>query len=88
SHESEVILKEGIKESELQWAPRNQGNRNGDVPKRIVPVETTANALVVQDGIGGCDWSFQAEEGPTDFALIVGSLFLNETLIYCQLCGI
>ncbi|GJT50110.1 putative ribonuclease H-like domain-containing protein [Tanacetum coccineum] len=33
-------------------APRNQGNRNGDVSKRIVPIETPANALVVQDGIG------------------------------------
>ncbi|GJY86718.1 putative ribonuclease H-like domain-containing protein [Tanacetum coccineum] len=32
-------------------APRNQGNRNGDAPRRIVPVETPANALVVQDGI-------------------------------------
>ncbi|GJX57573.1 ribonuclease H-like domain-containing protein [Tanacetum coccineum] len=52
-------------------APRNQGNRNGDVSRRIVPVETPANALVVQDGIGGYDWSFQAEEGPTDFALMV-----------------
>ncbi|GKC19472.1 hypothetical protein Tco_1021622 [Tanacetum coccineum] len=61
------------KESKLQWqrkAPRNQGNRNGDVSRRIVPVETPANALVVQDGIGGYDWSFQAEEGPTDFALM------------------
>ncbi|GJY04619.1 ribonuclease H-like domain-containing protein [Tanacetum coccineum] len=51
-------------------APRNQGNRNGDAPRRIVPVETPANALVVQDGIGGYDWSYQAEEGPTDFALM------------------
>ncbi|GKD35981.1 ribonuclease H-like domain-containing protein [Tanacetum coccineum] len=50
-------------------APRNQGNRNGDAPRRIVPVETPANALVVQDGIGGYDWSFQAEEGITNFAL-------------------
>ncbi|GJY21711.1 ribonuclease H-like domain-containing protein [Tanacetum coccineum] len=33
-------------------APRNQGNRNADAPRRIVPVETPANALVVQDGIG------------------------------------
>ncbi|GKA28150.1 ribonuclease H-like domain-containing protein [Tanacetum coccineum] len=32
-------------------APRNQGNRNRDAPRRIVPVETYANALVVQDGI-------------------------------------
>ncbi|GJV03886.1 ribonuclease H-like domain-containing protein [Tanacetum coccineum] len=51
-------------------APRNQGNRNGDAPRRIVLVETPANALVVQDGIGGYDWSYQAEEGPTDFALM------------------
>ncbi|GJX46223.1 ribonuclease H-like domain-containing protein [Tanacetum coccineum] len=51
-------------------APRSQGNRNGDPPKRILPVETPANVLVVQDGIGGYDWSFQAKEGPTDFALM------------------
>ncbi|GJZ38204.1 ribonuclease H-like domain-containing protein [Tanacetum coccineum] len=51
-------------------APRNQGNRNGDAPRRIIPIETPVNALVVQDGIGGYDWSYQAEEGPTNFALI------------------
>ncbi|GJR27611.1 putative ribonuclease H-like domain-containing protein [Tanacetum coccineum] len=51
-------------------APRNQVNRNGDAPRRIVPVETPANAMVVQDGIGGYDWSFQAEEGITNFALM------------------
>ncbi|GJU08639.1 hypothetical protein Tco_1125069 [Tanacetum coccineum] len=34
-------------------APRNQGNRNGDGPRRNAPVDTsTTNALVVQDGIG------------------------------------
>nr|GEY14302.1 hypothetical protein [Tanacetum cinerariifolium] len=44
-------------------APRNQGNRNRDDPTRNAPVDTsTTNALVVQDGIGGYDWSFQAEE--------------------------
>ncbi|GJW86078.1 putative ribonuclease H-like domain-containing protein [Tanacetum coccineum] len=48
-------------------APRNYGKRNGDSPRRIVPVETPTNALVVQDGIGGYDWSFQAEEGITNF---------------------
>ncbi|GJR83286.1 ribonuclease H-like domain-containing protein [Tanacetum coccineum] len=48
--------------------PRNQGNRNRDASRRIVPVETPANALVVQDRIGGYDWSFQAEEGITNFA--------------------
>ncbi|GJT61886.1 hypothetical protein Tco_1005419 [Tanacetum coccineum] len=33
-------------------------------------VETPANALVVQDGIGAYDWSFQAEEDITNFALM------------------
>ncbi|GKC41008.1 ribonuclease H-like domain-containing protein [Tanacetum coccineum] len=64
-------------------APRNQGNRNGDVPRRIVPVETPANALVVQDGIGGYDWSFQAEEGPTDFVLMA-HLSLEATIVVHQ----
>ncbi|GJX99998.1 ribonuclease H-like domain-containing protein [Tanacetum coccineum] len=49
--------------------PRNQGNRNGDNPRRVVPVETSVNALVVADRMG-YDWSYQAEEGPTNFALI------------------
>ncbi|GKA68793.1 hypothetical protein Tco_0768710, partial [Tanacetum coccineum] len=35
-------------------------------------VETPANALVVTDGMG-YDWSYQAEEGPTDFTLIAYS---------------
>ncbi|GJU92449.1 ribonuclease H-like domain-containing protein [Tanacetum coccineum] len=34
-------------------APRNQGNRNRDNTRRVVQVETPANALVVQDGIVG-----------------------------------
>ncbi|GKB08205.1 ribonuclease H-like domain-containing protein [Tanacetum coccineum] len=50
--------------------PRNQENLNRDAPRRNAPVDTsTTNALVVQDGIGGYDWSFQAEEGLTNFAL-------------------
>ncbi|GJR53792.1 ribonuclease H-like domain-containing protein [Tanacetum coccineum] len=52
-------------------APRNQRNRNGYGPKRNAPVDiSTTNALVVQDRIGGYDWSFQAEEGITNFALM------------------
>ncbi|GJW66382.1 ribonuclease H-like domain-containing protein [Tanacetum coccineum] len=52
-------------------APRNQGNRNGDGPRRNALVDTsTTNALVVQDGIDGYDWSFQAEEGIKNFALM------------------
>ncbi|GJX72066.1 putative ribonuclease H-like domain-containing protein [Tanacetum coccineum] len=42
-------------------APRNQGNRNGDAPRRIVPVETPANALVVQDGICGSSSSSSSD---------------------------
>ncbi|GJS44303.1 hypothetical protein Tco_0569346 [Tanacetum coccineum] len=56
---------------EIVGFDKKKGNRSGDVPRRIVPVKTPANALVVQDGIGGYDWSFQAEEKPTNFALIV-----------------
>ncbi|GKB74341.1 putative ribonuclease H-like domain-containing protein [Tanacetum coccineum] len=52
-------------------APRNQGNKNRYNPRRNAPVDTsTTNALVVQDGIGGYDWSFQAEDGITNFALM------------------
>ncbi|GJS82643.1 ribonuclease H-like domain-containing protein [Tanacetum coccineum] len=51
-------------------APRNQVNRNRDAPRRIIPVETPANSLLVQDGIGGYDWSSQAEEGITNLALM------------------
>ncbi|GJR84604.1 putative ribonuclease H-like domain-containing protein [Tanacetum coccineum] len=36
-------------------APRNQGNRNGDTPRRVVPMETPANALVVQAGMSAKD---------------------------------
>ncbi|GJY89089.1 putative ribonuclease H-like domain-containing protein, partial [Tanacetum coccineum] len=52
-------------------APRNQGNRNGDGPRRNPLVDTsTTNALIVQDGIGGYDWSFLAIEGITNFVLM------------------
>ncbi|GJV27773.1 ribonuclease H-like domain-containing protein [Tanacetum coccineum] len=53
-------------------APRNQENRGREINRRTVTVETpTKNALVAQDGIGGYDWSYQAEEEhPTNFALM------------------
>nr|GEV57216.1 putative ribonuclease H-like domain-containing protein [Tanacetum cinerariifolium] len=43
--------------------------------RRIVPVETsTSNALVSQcDGTGSYDWSYQAEEEPTKFAIMAFS---------------
>ncbi|GKE42032.1 hypothetical protein Tco_1469316, partial [Tanacetum coccineum] len=41
--------------------------------RRVVPVETTtSNAFVTYDGFG-YDWSDQAEEGPTNFALMAYS---------------
>nr|GEZ36710.1 hypothetical protein [Tanacetum cinerariifolium] len=53
-------------------APKNQRNINRDNTRRAVPVETPTNALIVTDEMG-YDWSYQAEEGPTDFALMAFS---------------
>nr|GEW04992.1 hypothetical protein [Tanacetum cinerariifolium] len=46
--------------------------RNKDTQRRTVLVETsTSNALVPQcDGVGSYDWSFQADEEPTNYALM------------------
>ncbi|GJY32797.1 ribonuclease H-like domain-containing protein [Tanacetum coccineum] len=69
-------------------APRNQGNRNRDASRRVVPVETPTNALVVQDGICGYDWSFQADEGITNIALMAytsqgsSSLSSSDSLVH------
>ncbi|GJX13276.1 hypothetical protein Tco_0205034 [Tanacetum coccineum] len=54
-------------------APRSQEKRNRENTKRVVPVETTSsNALVSCDG-SSYDWSDQAKEGPTNFALMAYS---------------
>ncbi|GKC52193.1 proline-rich receptor-like protein kinase PERK9 [Tanacetum coccineum] len=54
-------------------APRNQDNNNKQISRRSVPVETsTSTALLSCDGLGGYDWSDQAEEGPT-YALMAFS---------------
>nr|GEU97754.1 hypothetical protein [Tanacetum cinerariifolium] len=51
-----------------------QGSRNvaAKPQRRNVPVETsTSNALVSQcDGVGSYDWNFQADEEPTNYALM------------------
>ncbi|GKB35580.1 ribonuclease H-like domain-containing protein, partial [Tanacetum coccineum] len=54
-------------------APKNQEKKNREITRRVVPVETTtSNALVSCDG--SCyDWSDQADEGPTNFALMAYS---------------
>ncbi|GKB12534.1 putative ribonuclease H-like domain-containing protein, partial [Tanacetum coccineum] len=66
------IHPDDLEEMDLR-APRNQENRNRENTRRVVPVETTtSNALVSCDG-SGYDWSDQAEEGPTNFALMAYS---------------
>ncbi|GJW15225.1 hypothetical protein Tco_0019358 [Tanacetum coccineum] len=70
----------GLEEIDLRWqmamltmrarAPKNQENMNKE-NTRSVPVETTtSNALISCDGLGDYDWGDQAEEGPTNFALM------------------
>ncbi|GJV68841.1 ribonuclease H-like domain-containing protein, partial [Tanacetum coccineum] len=55
-------------------APRNQDSRNKEPTRRTVPVEeTTSNALVSQCDGFNYDWSDQAEESPTNFALMAYS---------------
>nr|GEY17953.1 hypothetical protein [Tanacetum cinerariifolium] len=51
-------------------SPRD--NRNKDTQRRTILVEvSTSNALVSQcDAVGSYDWSFQADEEPTNYALI------------------
>nr|GEV84529.1 ribonuclease H-like domain-containing protein [Tanacetum cinerariifolium]GEW69148.1 ribonuclease H-like domain-containing protein [Tanacetum cinerariifolium] len=65
-----------LEEIDLKWghfvrecgAPRK--NKNRELVRRNVTVETTyANALVAQDGFG-YDWSDQTKDGPTNFALM------------------
>ncbi|GKG01155.1 hypothetical protein Tco_0305860, partial [Tanacetum coccineum] len=56
-------------------APRNLDSKNKEPTRRTVPVETTtSNALVSQCDGFGYDWSDQAEEGQTNFALMAYSL--------------
>ncbi|GJZ76836.1 hypothetical protein Tco_0641508 [Tanacetum coccineum] len=52
---------------------QNQDNKNKEVSRRSVPVETTTSTTLVScDGLGGYDWSDQAEEGP-NYALMAYS---------------
>nr|GEU47039.1 hypothetical protein [Tanacetum cinerariifolium] len=53
-------------------ASKNQENRGREYGRKTVPVKNpTENALIAQDGFGGYDWSYQAEEEhPTKYALM------------------
>nr|GEV48807.1 hypothetical protein [Tanacetum cinerariifolium] len=59
--------------------PRSQGNKNRDNTTRVVPVETPSNALVVTD-VMGYNWSYQAKEGPINFALMAFSSLGSSSL--------
>nr|GEU51361.1 hypothetical protein [Tanacetum cinerariifolium] len=67
------------KKGHFAWECRSPKDtrRNGTVEpqRRNVPVETsTSNALVSQcDGVGSYDWSFEAEEEPTNYVLMAFS---------------
>ncbi|GJY78324.1 zinc knuckle CX2CX4HX4C containing protein [Tanacetum coccineum] len=59
-----------LEEMDLK-APKNQDSRNRETTRRTAPVEeTTSNALVSQCYRFGYEWSDQAKEGPTKFALM------------------
>nr|GEV56364.1 hypothetical protein [Tanacetum cinerariifolium] len=55
-------------------ALRNQENKKRESTRRTTHVETHASsALVSCDGLGGYDWSDQAKDSPTNFALMAYS---------------
>nr|GEV20497.1 hypothetical protein [Tanacetum cinerariifolium] len=60
-----------------EYRSPKETKRNGaaEPQRRNVPIETsTSNALVSQcDGVGSYDWSFQAEDKPTNYALMAFS---------------
>nr|GEV13946.1 hypothetical protein [Tanacetum cinerariifolium] len=66
----------------------SRNNGTAEPQRRTIPVEdSTSKALVSQcDGVGSYDWSFQAEEEPTNYALLAftsssSSSFDNEVPI-------
>nr|GEU49409.1 hypothetical protein [Tanacetum cinerariifolium] len=67
-------------------ALRNQDNKHKESTRRNLPVETHASiALVSCDGLGGYDWSDQAEEGP-NYPLMAFTSSSSESKIidYCK----
>nr|GEX64570.1 hypothetical protein [Tanacetum cinerariifolium] len=75
-----------LEEMDLKWqmamlTMRARKTTIAEPQRRNVPVETsTSNALVSQcDGTGSYDWSYQAEEEPTNFALMAFSSFSSNS---------
>ncbi|GJW84150.1 hypothetical protein Tco_0157295 [Tanacetum coccineum] len=69
-------------------ALRNQDNKNKESSRMSVPVEiSTSTALVSCDGLGGYDWSDQAEEG-LKFAILGFIHFLNSDQVCITMISI
>nr|GEU53658.1 hypothetical protein [Tanacetum cinerariifolium] len=61
-------------------------NKSKENTKRTVPVELPALAALVScDGLGGYDWSDQAEDGPTNFALMAYSFTSSKSKLMNKL---
>ncbi|GJY47100.1 hypothetical protein Tco_0436163, partial [Tanacetum coccineum] len=70
-YEGKKIPEEYWKKAGHGQAPRNQDNRDREPTRRTVLVkETTSTALLSQCEGFGYDWSYQAEESLTNFALM------------------
>ncbi|GKB55956.1 retrovirus-related pol polyprotein from transposon TNT 1-94, partial [Tanacetum coccineum] len=74
-NQSKKVYQENLEEAGYKWLKTffQEIKRNKDRDNsRTVPIESpTQNALIAQDGIGGYDWSYQAEkEKPTNHALM------------------
>nr|GEV38399.1 hypothetical protein [Tanacetum cinerariifolium] len=81
----EQINSDDLEEMDLHWEMamltirarrmqsfKEQDNRGRKYGRKTIQVETpTENALIAQDGIGGYDWNYQAEEEiPTNYAFM------------------
>nr|GEU50658.1 hypothetical protein [Tanacetum cinerariifolium] len=68
-------------------APTNQDNKNKESSRRSVHVETfNSTALVSYDGLGGYDWSDQAEEGPNYALMAFLSLIFDSKISNDSTC--
>nr|GFB14815.1 hypothetical protein [Tanacetum cinerariifolium] len=67
----ETIIAPTTAEEKAQRSSKKSRYQHKESTRRTVPVETPASLTLVScDGHGGYDWSDQAEEGPTNFALM------------------
>nr|GFB32643.1 hypothetical protein [Tanacetum cinerariifolium] len=85
------INADALEEMDLKWqmamlTMRARKPAVAEPQRRSVPVETsTSNALVSQyDATGSYDWSYQAEEEPTNFALMAFSSSSSNSSSDCE----